>query len=236
MVRKFWLVGLVLAGLAAAPAAAAVKTHGLFSDNMVLQRQLPVPIWGTADDGETITVTFQDRKATTTAKDGKWLVRLEALKEGGPFEMTIAGKSDTLTIKNVLVGEVWVASGQSNMQWSVDASADPVGVKAAATNPQIRLYTVPRRGIDTPQSDVQGKWEVCSPDTVGAFSAVAYHFGVDLQKALDMPVGLISSNYGGTPAEAWTRREVLEKHPELKVYMQAQLKALEAYPQVIKDW
>jgi sialate O-acetylesterase len=200
-------------GAACAPgtaARAAVKPHALFSDNMVLQQGMEVPVWGTASPGERVTVTFGGQKASTTAKDGRWMVRLRPLKASSTASrMTIAGEN-TVNIGNVLVGEVWIASGQSNMQWPVRASADPDRVIAAATDTQIRLITVPRRATDAPQADVQASWVECSPQTVPDFSAVAYHFGRTLRAKLGVPVGLISTNYGGTLAEAWTRRGVLE--------------------------
>jgi sialate O-acetylesterase len=206
-----------LACLLGPPAFADVKPHALISDNMVLQRDMKVPIWGTADEGEKVTVHFQDQEATATAKDGKWLVRLDKLKAGGPYEMTITG-NNKIHFKNVLVGEVWVGSGQSNMWWPVSMSAEPKQVASESKNPQIRLFTVPNKGAAQPQHDLPAKlsWQECGPDTVPGFSAVLYHFGKDLQKALDVPVGLIHSSVGGTPAEAWTAKAVLEAHPELK--------------------
>ena len=174
-----------------------------------------VPVWGTANDGEKVTVKLQGQDVSTTAKDGKWRVELAPLKAGGPFELTIAGEN-TVTLKNILVGEVWIASGQSNMQWSVKQVGEPEQTIAGSANPEIRLFTVPRQGKPQPQSDVSGAWSECDPKTVPDFSAVAYFFGRDLQKQLKVPVGLISTNVGGTPAEAWTSRKALEANPALK--------------------
>lgn len=209
-------------------ALAEVKPHALFSDNSVLQQGVQVPVWGTAADDEKVTVKFQGQTVAAVAKGGQWKVELQPLKAGGPFEMTIKG-SNSITLKNVLVGEVWIASGQSNMQWAVSQSEDPQQVAAASANPKIRLFTVERRALPEPQSDVPvkpgeglGVWQECSPDTVPNFSAVAYHFGRELQKALDVPVGLISTNYGGTPAEAWTSRKTLETTDGLKEAFAAQ--------------
>jgi sialate O-acetylesterase len=214
--------------LCVTPATAAVKPHALVSDGMVLQQGAAAPVWGTADEGEQITVTIQDRGFKTTAKDGKWLVRLEDLKAGGPFEMTIQGKNK-ITVHNVLVGEVWIASGQSNMEWPLVASADAQKHIAASNNLNIHLFTVPHNAIGIAQQDVVGTWKECGPDTVPGFSAVAYFFARDLQKTLDVPVGVIHTSWGGTPAEAWTSRSALTAYPELKGYIELQNKGIESY-------
>lgn len=223
------VLGLGLLLLAGAGARADVTPNPLFADGMVLQQGMKVPVWGTAADGEEVTVTLQGQTVKTKAKDGKWQVQLEKLKAGGPFEMTVAGKN-SVALKNVLVGEVWICSGQSNMQWSVNQSADPAEVKAASKNPNIRLFTVPRKPAEKPQTTVQGQWKECGPETVGDFSAVAYHFGRHLQKNLDVPIGLISTNVGGTRAEAWTSRAALEAMPQYKTMVEAHDKALAKYP------
>jgi sialate O-acetylesterase len=216
MLRRTLAAVVLLAGWAGAgPARADVKPNALVSENMVLQQGVPVRLWGTADDGEKVSVTFQGQEASTTADGGRWAVQLDKLKPGGPFELTIAGKN-TLTFKNVLVGEVWVASGQSNMEWPVAASANPKETIAKSANPRIRLFTVPKRVADKPVDDVKGQWQECGPETVGPFSAVAYFFGRDLQKALDVPVGLIHSSWGGTVAEAWTTPAALEDADDLR--------------------
>jgi sialate O-acetylesterase len=209
------LAGLILAGQCA---RADVKPNGLISDNMVLQQGMKVPIWGTADDGEKVTVKFQNQEAVTTAKGGKWLVHLENLSPGGPHELTIKG-NNTIDVKNVLVGEVWIASGQSNMEMSVGGSADARQNIANSANSNIRLFTVPKVVSDKPLHDVKGKWSVCGPDSVGGFSAVAYFFGRDLQKARNVPVGLIHTSWGGTPAEAWTCKTALAAYPDLQHYV-----------------
>jgi sialate O-acetylesterase len=197
-------------------ALAAVKPHPLVSDGMVLQQGIKAPVWGTADPGEEITVKFLDQEQKTAAgKDGKWLVRLDNLKAGGPYELTIRG-TNTVEIKNVLVGEVWVCSGQSNMEWPLRASADGAKAIADSANPKIRLLTVPHNSVNTPQTEVAVQWKECGPDTVPNFSAVGYYFGRDLNKALDVPIGLINTSWGGTLAEAWTSHEALEAVPELK--------------------
>jgi sialate O-acetylesterase len=221
----------IAAWVAGTPAAARaeVKPNSLFSDGAVLQQGVAVPVWGTANDGEKVTVKFQRQTLTATAKDGRWLVRLKPLKAGGPFTLTVASESNTLTITNVLVGEVWLASGQSNMEFALSRAANAAETVAAAGDPQLRLFTVPRGATDTPSTDLTGRWQESSPDTAAKFSAVAWFFGRDLRKALHMPVGLIHSSVGGTPAEAWTSHATLEADPELK-------KILERYADSVKNY
>jgi len=207
-------LSLVLLFVCVAAVQAAVKPNGLISDGAVLQQGMPVPIWGSAAEGEKVTVTFQDQTAFAVAKDGKWMVRLNSLQAGGPFTMTIAGEN-TIELKNILVGEVWIASGQSNMAWPVDLSADADAVKAASSDPMLHLFTVPHADLPAPATDVEGSWSEAGPTTIGGFSAVAYFFGRDLRKALTVPVGIINSSVGGTAAQQWTRRSFLEAIPEL---------------------
>jgi sialate O-acetylesterase len=216
-----FLVG--LGCLIVSRAHAAPKPHGLFHDNMVLQQGMKVPVWGTADPGEKISVTFQGQESSATAdQDGKWQIILNDLKAGGPFELGIAGNY-TITIKNVLVGEVWTCTGQSNMEWPMTASRNPKKDIAASANPMIRLFRVPKTPNAKPQTDFgrdkdtsTGKWQVCGPDTVARFSAVGYFFGRDLHKARNVPIGLIQCAWGGTAAERWTRKETYDLYPELK--------------------
>ena len=189
-------VTLLVAALLVASAAshAAVKPHALFTDNAVLQQGVPVNVWGTASDGEKVTVTFARQKFSTTTKDGRWKVTLRPLKTNAtPQTMTIAGEN-TVEIKNLLVGEVWACSGQSNMQWGLNQTANATQDIAAANDPSLRLFTVPRVTADTPQIEVDAQWVVCSPETAASFSAVAYYFGRDLRKARNVPVGLIHTS------------------------------------------
>jgi sialate O-acetylesterase len=218
MIRKLASV-LVVCVAATAPLNAAVKPNNLFTDNMVLQQNMPVPVWGTAENGEKVTVAFQGQEVSATAQDGKWMVKLDKLKAGGPFTMTIRG-GNTVELKNVLVGEVWICSGQSNMEMHLNSCADAKMHVAESKNPQIRLFTVAKKVAAEPVSEVQGKWVECGPDTVGSFSGVAYFFGRDLQKALNVPVGLIHTSWGGTPAEAWTSKPTLEANASLKSYVE----------------
>jgi len=200
----------------ATPLQAAVKANGLFTDNMVLQRDIRLPIWGTADDGSRITVSIAGEKAETTASQGHWRVDLPALKAGGPFTLTIESPAGRIELKNVLVGDVWIAGGQSNMELGLRNCADGPAAVAASANPRIRLFSVPHRGSPKPESDVSGSWRECGPDTVADFSGVAYYFGRALQRDQKVPIGLISSNVGGTPAERWMNKDAYDAIAELK--------------------
>ncbi len=199
-------------------ALAEVKPHGLFSDNMLLQREIPINVWGTAANDEKVTVAINDQTVSTVAKDGKWLVQLKPLTAGGPTTLTITG-SNTIELKNVLIGDVWICSGQSNMEMTLNNCATgPADVKQS-TNAKLRLYNVPRHGKPEPQDDVVGTWSECNPQTTPNFSGVAYYFGRALQAKLDVPIGLINTNVGGTPAEAWTSQQALEAEPATAVYL-----------------
>lgn len=225
--------------LAAADAVVAdVRLPAVISDNVVLQRGAKVPIWGWAEPGEQVTVgvSWHTMQWSVRADEqGKWRFEMTPPEAGGPYEMTIRGKN-TVTISNILVGEVWVGSGQSNMQWTVRHSANAEQEIAAANYPNIRLFTVERKVADQPQSDCVGNWESCSPETVGDFSAVAYFFGRELHKELSVPIGLIHTSWGGTPAEAWTSREVLEAEPDAGPILQRYDDAVAKYPQAKKEY
>lgn len=194
---------------------ADVKLPNIFSDHMVLQREQANRVWGTADAGEKVTVSIGDQKLETVAGDnGKWEVKLNPLPVGGPYELKVAG-NNTVTLTDVLVGEVWICSGQSNMQWSVNASYDPDLEKLAAKNTQIRMINFPQVGRQEPVwSHDDRRWTVCSPETVGSYSAVGYFFGRQLQETLGVPVGLINNAWGGSAAEAWVRRDILAADPQ----------------------
>jgi sialate O-acetylesterase len=208
------LICLVVAG---SRVLAEVKVHGLFTDNMVLQQGMKVPVWGTADKGEKVAVCIAGQEVQAIAKDGKWTVWLKPLEAGGPLEMTVRGQN-TIALKNVLVGEVWVCSGQSNMAMQLNGCANAQDEIAKSANPKLRLFTVERTTSDKPLSAVNTKsgWVECGPKTTGGFSAVAYFFGRDLQPALKVPVGLIHTSWGGSPAESWTDRQTLESTPQLE--------------------
>jgi sialate O-acetylesterase len=205
--------------------SAEIKPNGLFSHNAVLQQGMPVPVWGTAPDGEKVTVRFQKQSITTTAKDGRWLLRLKPLKAGGPFTMTISGES-SVTLTNILVGEVWLCSGQSNMEFPLSRAANAQETIPASGDSQLRLFAVPRGASDEPRTDTGGLWKQSEPDSAKSFSAVAWFFGRALRRARGVPIGLIHSSVGGTPAEAWTARSVLEAEPELNQILERQAAAV----------
>ena len=208
---------LAVAILIAVPAAADVSLNNMFGDHMVLQQGIKNRVWGKADPGEAVTVTLGGQShATTAAADGTWHVFLDPIQEyGGPHTLKVKGKNE-VAFNDVLIGEVWVCAGQSNMQWSVNQCKDPDIEKAAATFPNIRLVSVPQVGTQEPQWNFNGKWAACSPETVGGFSAVGYFFGRQLHQTLGVPVGLINNAWGGSAADAWVKREKLAAHPTLK--------------------
>ena len=211
---RFW-AGL-LALLVLPCAQAELRLPALFSDNMVLQQGIAVPVWGWADEGEVITVTFRGQSAIATAHEGKWFIQLRKLKAGGPDVLTISTKTRTLRLANVLVGEVWVCSGQSNMEWPLSRSYESQADIAASASPNIRLFTVPKLKASEPVNDVKSSWLECNPQTVPGFSAVGYYFGRELQKARNVPVGLIHTSWGGSPAEVWMSENVLSGNPDYK--------------------
>ncbi len=217
--------------------SAYVKLPKLFSDNMVLQQDIEIPIWGTADPGENIAITLNNQKAYTTADNyGDWITNLKPMKTGGPFDMTITGKNSVITLRNVLIGEVWVGSGQSNMWLPVINSANAEKEIAEANYPNIRLYTIKQTVAGAPQKDTEGEWVECNPKTIPNFSAVAYYFGRELHKALGVPVGLIHSSWGGTPAESWTSLPALKSDPDFKPILDRFEDALKMYPQASEKY
>ena len=204
-----------LAGLVGV-ARADIRLPAVVGDHMVLQRDLPLPIWGWADPGEEVTVTFGDAKASATADaNGKWRVTLPAMKSGKALEMTLTGKN-TIKLVDILMGEVWLGSGQSNMQWSVQLSSDPDKEIAAANYPEIRLFSVPLVPSGTPANDVKSQWVACTPETIKNFSGVLYFLGRELHKDLQVPIGLINTSWGGTRIEPWTPPEGIASQSELR--------------------
>jgi len=210
------------------PLQADVKPNSLFTDGAVLQRGQPVPIWGTARNGEKVTVELANQKINTTATDGTWSVNLQPLKEGGPFTMTITG-DNVVTVNNLLVGEVWVCSGQSNMEWPFAKSHNAGEEGPKAVFPKLRMFTVKKSPSIKPLTEAVGNWVECSPATVGGFSAVGYFFARDLYQKLGVPIGMIHTSWGGTPAQAWTSLEGFGSDPELKGYVDSINKKLATY-------
>lgn len=213
----FCLLSLTLCSmLAPPPARATVSLPAIISDNMVLQAGKTLPIWGTADPGERVTVMLgDDTEATTANAYGKWLVRLKPRPASDvPMMMTVKG-TNRLVIKNILIGSVWVCSGQSNMEYFFNKAQGADLERPKAQYPKLRLFTVARSTAYTPQDDCRGAWLECTPDTVNWFSAVGYFFGRDIHVATGVPVGLISTCWGGTPAQDWVSRDGLAREPAL---------------------
>lgn len=212
--RLMSLVFLLL--FAAGLTRAEVRLPALFTDHMVLQEGMPLRFWGWADPGESVSVTFRKQTATVqTSASGRWTVSLKAERAGGPDPLVIAGRQ-RLELQDVLVGEVWICSGQSNMEWPLNRSFEPQNDIAASENPNLRLFTVTKKKAVTPAEDVVGKWEPCNPSTVPGFSAVGYYFGRALQHARRVPVGLIHTSWGGSPAEAWMSEAALSANPDYR--------------------
>lgn len=197
-------------------ALADVTMPHIFSDNMVLQRDKPLRIWGWADKGEKITVSVNGQtQKTKAAKDGSWSVMLKAMPTGGPYDLSISGKNN-IVYKNVLLGDVYVCSGQSNMEWMLQNTNNAKEEIANASHPQLRLFTVKKETSFRPLKDVEGKWDVCTPETVPDFSAVAYFFGRKLNADIGVPIGLIHTSWGGTNIQTWISWDEMSQYPEYK--------------------
>lgn len=210
------LIGLVAAATLAASASAEVKLSPMFGDHMVLQRNMRAPIWGTADPGESVTVAIGPRKVVVRADNsGNWMARVGPFPAGGPHTITVSGPANSITLSNVLFGEVWIASGQSNMEWPLAAVRNADYEVRNAANPKIRLFVVAKAVKPEPTRELVGSWAECTPETARGFSAVAYFFGRSLFRRLQVPIGLIETAWGGTPAESWTARKWLESDPDL---------------------
>lgn len=222
------LVALILGS----QASADVRLPKLFSDHMVIQQGQPTVVWGWAEAGEKVSVKFAEATADATAdSNGKWMVKLAAPSAGGPHELTVAGKN-TIKLTDVLVGEVWICSGQSNMEWTVQMSQNAKEEIAAGNHPRIRHIKVQHTPAEKPLDDLTTNgWQVASPETVANFTAVGYFFAKNLQEALDVPIGLIGTNWGGTRIEPWTPPEGFKQVPALKEIADS----LDKYPAKNKD-
>jgi sialate O-acetylesterase len=217
--------------LVMAVAFGQLRLPSLISDHMVLQRDMPVRLWGTAAPNERVTVRFRGQEIATTADEkGRWQVTLPPAPAGGPFDLVVRGGDSEIVVRDVLVGEVWVASGQSNMEWPVAMAMNAEQEIAQANDAQIRFFQVPHRVAETPQEEGQGAWRVCSPETVKNFSAVAYFFARELRQHLKVPVGVIQATWGGTPAEAWTSLPTLQSDPAFRPLLDRWAKILAEYP------
>jgi sialate O-acetylesterase len=226
---------LAIVAWAALPKAlsAQVKLPAIIGDHMVIQQGQPINVWGWAAKNEQVTVKLgaAERKTKASATGGKWLVTFDPLKAGGEaLEMSVTGeKGPALDVRDILVGEVWLGSGQSNMEWALEWLAYSTPDIMAADHPGLRLFQVPKRTSDRPKDDVEAKWVVSSPAAVRGFSAVAYFFGLDLHKRLGVPVGMIESAWGGTKIEPWTPPAGFAAVPETKPLLDAQLAKFEEY-------
>lgn len=226
---SFSLALLLLLPLAVQAQDSTVRLAGVFGNHMVLQRDQPIPVWGWATPGQEVTVSLADEKVTATADDkGKWIAKLGALPAGGPFELNVEGKQK-LTISDVLVGEVWLCSGQSNMAMTVARSMDFEKEKELANLPRIRMITIEKNATPEIQEDCKGAWSIASPESVGKFSASAWFFGRKLHEDLGVPIGLINSSWGGTDVASWTSRSAQEKSEPLKELMTAFDKGAASY-------
>jgi sialate O-acetylesterase len=231
------LLTCAIAALISLNVNADVKLPAIFGSHMVLQRGIKLPVWGWADAGEKVTVKIASQEKSATADEkGVWRVTLDPIESNAPIEMSIAGKN-TVTLSDILIGDVWLCSGQSNMEWPTVAAKDGPDEVAKADHPTIRLFHVDHAAFELPQQDVKGKWELCSPKSVPQFSAVGYFFGRELNQKLNVPIGLIESSWGGTPAESWTPRQSLkDAPPKLGHILATYEKNVADYPEAKKKW
>ncbi|HZZ75700.1 MAG TPA: sialate O-acetylesterase, partial [Puia sp.] len=194
-----------------------IKLPGFFGDHMVIQRNQNVPVWGWSSPNEKVTINFNRQQKQATADNyGKWRITLDPEPAGGPFELDIRGKN-SIVIHDVLVGEVWICSGQSNMEFPLKYAKDADTEISAAGIPEIRQIKIPLTVSSTPREDITpAAWNVCSPKTAGDFTAVGYYFATELVKRLHVPVGLINSTWGGTMIESWISHEAFENSPEFR--------------------
>lgn len=205
---------------------ADLRLPAIFGEHMVVQRDKPLHVWGWGTAGEVVNVALADHNfRTTVGADGKWSLNLPPTAAGGPYTLSVKQGTDILSVPDVLVGEVWLCSGQSNMAMTVNRAQEFEAEQAAATHPTIRMFKTGGKFAIEPQDDCTGTWTVCSPETVGGFSATAYFFARELQQTLNVPVGLINSSVGGTPIEAWIPEEAQRSAPQLREYVEAMDKA-----------
>ena len=245
MNRSIQFLFLLIAVAAASLSTRAnVSLPDVISSGMVLQQNQQVPIWGKADPAETVTVRFNGKsKMATAAADGRWLIKLSPMRASTtPATMLISGKN-TIELKNILVGEVWLVAGQSNMQRLLSETANGTAAIAAADHPTIRLFNVSRQVAFKHAAPPLATWQACSPQTVKEFSAAGYYFGVELEKELNVPIGLINASYGGSQAEAWTPVEYLLASDELrptvertKIWNEERPRVRSEYDEAIKKW
>ena len=200
---------------------ADVRVPALFGNHMVVQRDRPIHVWGWAAPGETVSVAFRGEAAVATASpEGRWSIYLEPAEAGGPYDLAINGEN-SIRLTDILVGEVWLGSGQSNMDWPLEKCNDAAREVAAAQHPDIRYFKVAQSAAEARKDDVQGEWRIVTPETAGEFSGIAYFFARHLHGELGVPFGVIQAAWGGTPAQAWTSSRALSGEPELAEYVAA---------------
>ncbi len=231
-VVKIWPAALL--AMAAAPCLyAELKLPALISDHMLIQQDVPVRIWGKSAPGERVTVGFHGQTLESKGDStGRWQVFLAPAGGGGPYDLSI----NSMVIHDVLIGEVWIGSGQSNMEFPMSRVKDSEKEIAAASFPQIRLFTVKRLVSSLPVDDVEGSWSECTPASVKSFSAVEYFFGKEVHQSRHVAVGLIHSSWGGTPAQAWTEKSFLRDDLNLQTYLTGWDKTLSEYPRKKEDY
>lgn len=222
-IHNYWLIGICAAIIACSTTAAnaEIKLNSMFTSNAVLQRDMPIPVWGTANNGERITIEFRGESVSTNAENGKWKVKLSPQPAGGPYIMTISGDGSNITLRNIMVGEVWLCGGQSNMEWTLSASTGGEQAVKDSYDPHLRLIQIPRVALDEPADNVNANWVMAAPETTGTFSGVGYFFGRELRNKLKVPIGLINANQGATMAEAWMPRDVLESDEMFKQILES---------------
>lgn len=238
---------LTIAALAlAAPAYADVVLTPILSSNAVLQRELPIPVWGWDKPGQEVSVTLDGQTKTAKADDkGFWIVKLDPKKAGGPYDMTVKG-STTVESQNLLIGEVWFCSGQSNMEWPLKNTTNAQEEAKTADRPTLRTINIPNTKTNNPRTNEwistkpelnpTFKWEVCTPQSAPGFSGVAYYFGKELNSELNVPIGLINSSWGGTYIEAWISKAGLESVPSLKPIFDRHQASRDAYPTALANY
>ena len=230
MIKKLFSIAAVLIISSNLLFAQSIIPASIFGNNMVLQQGIKVPVWGTGKPNEEISISFAGKKSKTKVDDsGNWMIHLPKLKAGGPFSMSFASTESTVVFDSVYVGEVWLAGGQSNMQFRINEGNNAAKEIAEANYPLMRFFTVNTNMSNKPLSKVSGTWLVCNPTNAKTFSAAAYFFARALHKDKNVPVGIISSSWGGTPAEAWTSPDALLTYADFK-------DSVEKYQQLQEDW
>ncbi len=222
---------LVLCACAAQFVYGGVWLPAIFGDHMVLQAEKPIHVWGKADPGAEVVVEFAGQKKSTVADSSKqWKITLDPMPASSkPWKLQVSSVESQVSCTNVLIGEVWLCAGQSNMRWRMDRTKNAEAEMAAADHPEIRLFLTEQVAAGKPLGNLKGQWKVCSPETVGEFSGAGYYFGRDLHQELKVPVGLICSAVGGTPVQAWTPLDVMEANP-LTAHIQKDYEAYYATP------